>query len=190
MKSAALSLPLVIALAASLGGCVTLLPKEAPAQLYSFGPPAADAPAQFADVRVTTHFPSAAQGDGILTMTADQAADLAGARWVSPAVLMFEAQARSALVAGRGAAGSLDLVIDVLRFETDYDQGPGQAPTVRIEAAFTFSDPGGHKKLSRRFVAVRLASDNRVGAIVAAYDAAVVELFKDMNALEAEAQPS
>jgi cholesterol transport system auxiliary component len=167
-----------------LGGCVTLLPKHVAATLYRFGPPAADAGAQMAVMEVTTRFPPGAEGDGILTITGDRAAYIDGARWVAPAVLLFETAARGALVAPDATlAGPAPtrLAIDVLRFETDYDHGRDAAPTVRIEAVFTLTDDLGHPRASRRSLSQRQARENGVGAIVAAYDLAVTDALRDMN---------
>ena len=168
-----------------LGGCVTLLPKHVAAALYRFGPPAPAASAKMAEAEVTTRFPPGAEGDGILTMTGDRAAYIDGARWIAPAVLLFDAAARSALVAP-GDAGPTRLKIDILRFETDYDHGREAAPTVRIEAVYTLTDSLGRPRASRRSLAQHDAAQNGVGAIVAAYDLAVTDSLQDMNSLVAE----
>ena len=78
-----------LALAAGLAGCVSLFPKEKPAQLYRFTPqmqgPSASMDAQRIPISLSpVEFTAAASGDRMLTMTGDEAAYIEGARWVSP----------------------------------------------------------------------------------------------------------
>lgn len=186
------SLPVVLLLAAlSLGGCVSVLPKSKPVQLYRFGAgvpaagerlsPAAPTPSVAAAPVIalgSVVLPRAAAGDGLLTTTGDQAAYVAGARWVSPAaVLMREAVMRA--FAGRPsvrltgpdgpAAARLDLL--VTDFEADYPS-PGAAPVVRVALTATLTPRNGPAQV--RTVAVsRPANENRLSALVPAYDAAV-----------------
>ena len=90
----------VAALAVSLSGCITLLPKTKPVGLYRFGeaqvsvakgPPGT----MFGVLKTPSAFTRAAAGDRILTSTSGEVAYIAGARWVSPAFVLFE-EARSA----------------------------------------------------------------------------------------------
>lgn len=183
------SLPLVALLAAlALGGCVSVLPKSKPVQLYRFGagapagetapapPPGATAPPVVALGSVV--LPRAAAGDGLLTTTGDQAAYVAGARWVSPAaVLMREAAVRA--FAGRpdvrltGPDGPASARLDLLvtDFEADYP-APGAAPVVRVALTATLTPRTGPVQ-TRTFAVARPANENRLSAIVPAYDAAV-----------------
>jgi cholesterol transport system auxiliary component len=83
-------------LAGGLGGCVSLLPKAKPAQLYRFGAADSTPPDGAVESRSgadkigvvlgTVGFPRASTSDGILTVTGDQTAYIAGVRWVAPAI--------------------------------------------------------------------------------------------------------
>ncbi len=184
------SLPLVALLTAlALGGCVSVLPKSKPVQLYRFGAgaPAGEAAPASPPQGVTAPpavalgsvvLPRAAASDGLLTTTGDQAAYVAGARWVSPAVvLMREAAVRA--FAGRSdvrltgpdgpASARLDLL--VTDFEADYP-APGAAPVVRLALTATLTPRTGPVQ-TRTFAVSRTAAENRLAAIVPAYDAAV-----------------
>ncbi len=184
------SLPLVALLAAlALGGCVSVLPKSKPVQLSRFGagapageaapaPPPQGLTAPPAVALGSVVLPRAAAGDGLLTATGDQAAYVAGARWVSPAaVLMREAAVRA--FAGRpgvrltGPDGPSSARLDLLvtDFEADYP-APGAAPVVRVALTATLTPRIG-PALTRTVAVSRPAAENRLSAIVPAYDAAV-----------------
>ena len=101
MSRALFSLLLVAPLAA---GCVTLLPKNRPAQLYRFEAAAPQSPTGPAPITLTIDrvvLPAASEGDGILTVRGDVAAYVEGARWLSPAALLF----REAVIQGLMALG-------------------------------------------------------------------------------------
>ena len=173
-----------------LAGCITLLPKATPSQLYRFGgaPLPAAGPAS---IPVGTRpglllegvtFPRASTSDGILTVTGDEAAYISGARWVSPAVLLFteavqrayDARAQGLRLSVRGALGRTQgsVRVAVRDFQAEYRQGQAAAPTivVTLHARLTRSD--GQVVDERDFQAVQPAADNRVAAIVPAFDAA------------------
>jgi len=173
------------ALALAMAGCVSVLPKKPPVQLYRFGLPDAAAVGSggVAVAKGPESFQAGAATDRILTVDGQSVAYLGGARWISPAPTLFDEalvrafQAQGApRLAGRGAspAPPYTLSLDVQTFEARYDQGSDAAPqvVVQIHAALFRSD-------TRALVADQLiaanarASDNRVGPIVAAYDAAV-----------------
>jgi cholesterol transport system auxiliary component len=184
--------PLALAaVALSLAGCVSLLPKAKPAQLYRFGyaqavtPASAPGgpPAQAVLEKGQVSFDAGAATDRILTVEGDSAAYIAGARWISPAPVLFdEALARAFQAPGapamavRGALGHPPYVLnlDVQTFEARYDQGPAAPPeaVVQIRAVLLRGD-------TRTVVADQLitsqvrAGDNRIGPIVTAYDGAV-----------------
>ena len=88
----------VLTLAAiALSGCISLFPKAEPAQLYRFQaqPTAQPFPPGplFGVLRLGASFPRASAGDRILTVNdRGEAAYIAGARWVSPASVLFEEQ--------------------------------------------------------------------------------------------------
>lgn len=182
----------IAACALALSGCISLLPKSKPVQLYRFGatPAAASAPVPTGTVgifRANGIFQGESAGDRILTVRGGKAAFVAQARWVAPASVLFDEAVLAAFDAdpgrarliSRGEQGKADyaLRVDVRNFETRYDAGPHAAPTVivRIRAAMSKADrsDGGETILEARVP----ASDNRVGAIVDAYDKALAEVL-------------
>jgi cholesterol transport system auxiliary component len=187
------------ALAACLAGCISLFPNDKPAQLYRFdSAPTAVAEAgglveaQFGIARTGGGFVQAASGDRILTMTGAKAAYIAGARWVSPAAVLFqEALSRAFERAGgparllqRGEVGRADyqLRVDVTRFETAYDRGDRAAPKVTVELRATLTNADRSFTAVRPFRAEVRASGNRVSAIVDAYDQAVGRTLGELTA--------
>ncbi len=187
-------LGLAAAVAASglgLSACVSLFPKTPPVQLYAFGqlppPPAGPtAPGAVGVVLGGTTMPAAAVGDQILTVTGQDVAYIAGARWVVPAGAMiqgdaeraFEAKGRRVRLLHRGDVGGAValLHLDVGDFEARYDT-PGAAPTVVVSLRASLTRPGGALIAAQTFTARQPAADNRVGPIVAAYDKAVIEVL-------------
>jgi cholesterol transport system auxiliary component len=175
-------------MAVSLGGCVSVLPKTKPVQLYRFGAPeaAAATPAAVAAPMISQGqiaFTAAASTDRILTIDGSTAAYIGEARWISPAPVLFDEallrafQAQGAPgMSARGAAGHppFVLALDVQAFEARYDQGASAPPEafIQVHAVLTRAD-------TRNIVADQLitstarASDNRIGPIVTAYDTAV-----------------
>ncbi len=176
------------ACAVALSGCISLLPKSKPAQLYRFGQATAAAPAPVGSVgvfRANGVFQGESGGDRILTITGGKAAYVADARWVAPASILFDEAVLAAFdadpgptrIISRGEQGKADyaLRLDVRNFETRYDSGGGAAPTVvvRIRAALAKAD---RSNAAETILEARVrADDNRVGAIVAAYDTALGE---------------
>lgn len=179
-----LTLAAVLGIAATLGGCVSLLPKAKPVQLYRF---AVDAPAQpaAADARGVglepVTFPREAMGDGILTVQGAQTSFIGGARWVGPASVLFrqaldqafDASAARVHLRGRGEPGRLaaSLNLDVLHFEADYTD-PKAAPTVRVTLRARLSAADATPIAAETFDVSEPAADNRVSAIVDAYNRA------------------
>jgi cholesterol transport system auxiliary component len=181
------------AAALALAGCISLLPKSKPAQLYRFGQSAAAAapagpagPRTVGVFRTTGGFEEAAADDRILTVTGGQAAFIAQSRWVAPAKVLFDEAVSNAFDAhagpvrllARGQQGKFAyaLRLDVRQFETVYP-APDAAPTVevRLHAALNRAD-----QLSvgeQEFAARVPAGDNRVSAIAAAYDKAVADVL-------------
>src|SRR6185312_15473400 len=142
--------------AAALSGCISLLPKSKPAQLYRFGvptaaaAPAAPAPNAVAVFLTNGTFQEEASDDRILTVSGGKAAYIAQSRWVAPAEVLFDQAVGKAFDASpvrliaRGQQGrfAYALRLDVRDFETRYDSGSKDAPTVvvRLHAALTKSD--------------------------------------------------
>jgi cholesterol transport system auxiliary component len=92
---------------------------------------------------------------------------------------------------GEPATAAYILRLDVRNFEARYDHGPKAAPTVlvRVRAAMT---RGTDKQVAEKiFEASVPASDNRVSAIVPAYDKAVAQVLKQIVAwTDEQAVPS
>ena len=184
------------ACAALLAGCITLLPDEEPAQLYRFDgdiqPAAASQAAPFAVARLGGSFVQAAANDRILTMTGSRAAYVAGSRWVSPASVLinealsraFDADAGPARLLTRGDFSKADYVlrVDVTQFEAQYNQGPKAAPEIVVTMRATLTGPDRVLAGSRNFETRVRAGDNRVTAIVAAYDQAVGQALGELVA--------
>jgi cholesterol transport system auxiliary component len=179
-----------------LCGCVSLFPKEAPAQLYRFGaagpstsqPASTSASSRFAVQALIIDFNRAAAGDQILTITGDQAAYIKGARWVSGASTLFEQALASAFDADQGPARLMArgeavrpdafLKLDVRVFEARYEQGPAGAPTVVVQVYAALSQPADRALMGEHMFAASVpAGDNRVGAIARAFDQAVGQVL-------------
>jgi cholesterol transport system auxiliary component len=194
MIKTALRLLVVGACALSLSGCISLLPKTKPAQLYRFGQTvgadAGPAPAagRVGVFRANGTFQREAAGDRMLTITGDKVAYIARARWVAPATVLFDEAVLSAfdaapgkvrLVArGEAAKSAYVLRLDVRNFETHYDSGPDAAPNIviRVRAVLSRSQDSG--LVGEKIFEARVrAGDNRVGAISQAYDKALAEIL-------------
>ena len=185
------------ALALSLGGCISLLPKSKPAQLYRFAPQSAasaKAPPGANAVGVFSgggEFQRESQADRILTITGDRAAYIAEARWAAPAEVLFdqavdaafETSGGHARLVPRGAPAPTDYVLrlDVRNFETRYDSGAAAAPSVRVRIHAALTRDRSRTLVSEQvFEANVPATDNRVSAIVAAYDKAVGDVLAQL----------
>ncbi len=192
-----------VAVGLGLGGCVTVLPKEKPVQLYRFDVTGAGRSAPVAGGRValavSSFLPAASRGDGVLTLRGDQAAYVSEARWVTPAAVMFHEAVTGALEAeaphvrvlraGDAGAAGLRLRIDVRHFEVVYDASRGGAPEVHLQALLQLSDAtgGGASKSLDLHVP---AAANRISAIVSAFDQAVSQTAAASAALaESAAAP-
>lgn len=178
---------LLAAMMIPLAGCISLLPKVKPVQLYRFEV-AAPATAETNDAQIgvllsPVDFQQAAATDRILTVTGGEAAYVKDTRWVSPASVLFdEAVAR----AFQGAPGRVRLVqrgdmakaqfalkLEVSSFETRYDE-PKAIPEVVVEVHALLSRNADREVVGDRiFTSTVRAADNRVGAIVPAYDEAL-----------------
>ncbi|MHB8284861.1 MAG: ABC-type transport auxiliary lipoprotein family protein [Caulobacteraceae bacterium] len=177
--------------ALALGGCVSLLPKAPPVQTFQVGrsptPAAGVAPSGpgVGVVLTTVSLPRAAAGDSILTITGDQTAYLAGARWSAPAAVMVQEDAESAFAAHPGpvrllhrgdfAGASALLTLDLADFEARYDNGAGVAPAVVVSIRATLSQPSGGALASQTFTVKQPAGDNRIAPIAAAFDMATTQ---------------
>lgn len=184
---------LALCAAAALSGCISLAPKSDPIQLYRFGAAGSGEPAAATAGRpvvrlAQVYFPRAAASDRILTVTGAEAAYAAGARWVAPADVLF----REAVLSGFSSGGAVSLVerggggvtleLSVRSFETRYDRGDRAAPLVVVETdARLVRSPGRELVAERKFSVSERASQNRLGAIVESYDAAVARTVTDLS---------
>lgn len=194
-----LRVALIVACAAALAGCVSLLPKAKPAQLYRLASAdAAEASAARASgptyglVRVRGSFDRAASGDRILTVAGDQVAFVAEARWVAPATVLFdEAVSRAfdlnvgpARLANR-EAGRFDylLRLDVRDFAAIYENGRDAAPTVVVRLrAYLIRNRDRALVGDQVFEARVKTYDNRVSAIAAGFSEAVRQVLSKLVA--------
>lgn len=180
--------------AGALAGCISLFPKSKPAALYHLEPvmptPAADraVAGDFLVLRAGGFFTQAAAGDRILTLSGEQAAYVAQTRWVSPAAQLwdeallraFDASGGPARLVSRGEPGRPEyaLRLDVRDFEAVYENGPEAAPVilVRVRAALTRNADAG--PVAEQIFEARIpAADNRVSAIVAAFNQATGQVL-------------
>jgi cholesterol transport system auxiliary component len=185
-----------LVLALGLGGCITLFPKEKPAQLFRFDAavqPAPESGGPPVSVRVgPIDFDAAAGADRILTVTGDEVAYVDGSRWDAPASDIFEqaiehgfsvAGGRLHLVGPGPGIAKYRLSVQVTRFEARYVNGAAAAPIVTVHLRATLerqSDLG--LVASTEFDHDVPASDNRVAPIVAAYDQATAQAVSDLVA--------
>jgi cholesterol transport system auxiliary component len=178
-------------LALSLSGCVSLVPKTKPAQLYRFGVPTAQSPARTDPVgvyRVRGGFQREASGDRILTVTGERAAYIAQSRWVAPAEVLFDEAVAAAfdsapgrvrlVLRGEPARAAYLLRLDVRNFETVYD---GDNPVVLVRVRASLAGGAERSPIADRLFEARVPAErNRVSAIVAAYNDAVAKVLNDI----------
>lgn len=188
----------VATLAVALSGCISVFPKTKPATMYRFGDAdvsvtKAPAGAMFGVQKAPSAFTRAAAGDRILTVTNGEVAYIADARWVSPAFILFEeAVARAfendpgrARLIGRGEVAKADLVLrlEVRTFEADYVNGPKSAPEVVVRVRGVLNRNSDRTLVGdQTFEAKVKAADNRVSAIVPAFDQANAKVLTDVVA--------
>jgi cholesterol transport system auxiliary component len=182
-----------VAAIASLGGCISIFPKEKPAQLYRFethqaAPGAMQASGPPFAVRATiSSFDQAAATDRILTSRGSTTAYVGEARWVEPAAsLLDEAlhaafeQSGPAALLNRGDLAAADerLSLAVQTFEVRYAPGGSGPPTVvvRIHADLEAAKAP-FARAERVFEVETPASSNTLGSIVEAYDGAVTQIL-------------
>jgi cholesterol transport system auxiliary component len=188
------SATLAAILAVSLAGCISLLPKQNPVQLYRFGAeaqvpaPSGAVPASVMIRAAPITFDRAAAGDRILTVTGDQTAYIAGARWVTAATNLFEDAVATEFEAHGGQARLLArdepiaadyvLKLEVRTFEVRYSRGHGFPPTVVVTVYASLTPHrGSGNGVSDVFQAEAPAATDSVHAITGAYDAAVAKVL-------------
>ena len=186
-----------VSLSLGLGGCFSLFPKTKPAQLYSFGSdvglatPATTQTTPVGTLRVSVDFTRQADREQILTAAGSANAYIAGARWVSPASVLFQEATERAfenstppirlLQRGDSGLSTLTLRIEVQSFETDYDDNWHGAPTVVIRVRTLLTRANDHgAPLEGHFETRKTVNENRVGHIVQGYDAATADVLKQV----------
>lgn len=197
-----------VAAVAVLGGC-SLLATPEPVQLYRFGnlpSGQSERSASEAGVQVVmrrAEFAQAVRADRILGVTGTEAAYIKGARWVSAADVLFSDSLESAFAAQAERVrlvgpreltrSSQALDIDVRTFEARY-ASPGATPVVTIIARVRLLNTLDRSVTAEEvFTVEQPAAENRVGAIVAAFDEASRELntqvvrWTDQNARDVPA---
>lgn len=194
---AALRLFTLSAAALVLSACVSLLPEAEPSQLYRLEAqidpretPAGSA-STFGLILPSTGFTRAASGDRILTITGNEVAYIAEARWVAPAEDLvqeaveraFDANPGPARLVTRGELRSAERVLrlDMRRFEVVYDQGQRSAPVVVVRLRATLVSRADRTLVDEQvFEAQIRAGDNRVSAIVSAFEAATSQVLTEL----------
>jgi cholesterol transport system auxiliary component len=84
---------------------------------------------------------------------------------------------------GEPASAAYILRLDVRSFEARYEHGPKAAPTVVVRVRAALTQSGKTPAVSERIFEQQVAAgDNRISAIVPAYDRAVSEVLKDVVA--------
>lgn len=184
-------------LSLALSGCITLLPKTKPVDLYRFGQPGAaealTAPQGSVSVlRTTSAFQRESAGDRLMTVTGGKVAYIADTRWAAPAVSLwdeavlaaFDADPGPTRLVSRGEAGVADYILrlDVRNFEARYEHGPKAAPTVVVRVRAAISGRGRPMAVEKIFESRATAPRNHVSDIVPAYDKAVASALKDIVA--------
>ena len=186
----------------ALSGCALLSSPE-PVQNYRFGLPMAapsavgDTPAPLTVSIRRIEFPDATGDDKILGVTGLETAYIGGARWVSPASTLFDDSLKAAFanradrirVLGRREPGTPPLILQVTvtTFEARY-AAPGAVPDVVVTARAQLRStperragggtirPEEGRSVERVFTVTQPAGDNRVSAIVAAFDTATRDI--------------
>ncbi|RZJ18602.1 MAG: hypothetical protein EON91_04545 [Brevundimonas sp.] len=189
--------------ALSLGACA-LLSTPDPVQMYRFGAqmdapaPAGDTPAPLLVSIRRIEFPDASKDARILGVTGTETAYIGGARWVSPAETLFDDSLNAAFAArpdqvrvlDRREPGTTPLVlrVTVSSFEARYLDGKDAAPTVVITARAQLRNtperergagpirPEDGRTVERVFSVTQPAGENRVSAIVQAFDVATRDI--------------
>ena len=185
-----------VGLALALGGC-SILATPDPVQLYRFGPldSAYVGERSTSSVQVSLRrieFPEAVAGQRILAVTGNEAAYLAGARWVADAEDLYSQSLETAfgssqsgvrLIGGRELTrADVSLDVDVTTFETRYSS-TGAVPSVVVSARARILSMPDRTVVSEQIFSVRQsAGENRISAIVSAFDAATQDLNQQIVA--------
>ncbi len=192
-----------ISAAMALTGCVTLLPKTNPVQLYRFGYdvqklgketlPEREAATPVPLAFGTVDFPQDSAGDRVMTVEGNQISYVADARWASPAQAMFnqaisEGFARSgqdvSLQARGPSVAKYRLDIAVRRFETDYSRNKPMVSIALDARIIRLSD---RAVIGQRFINTDVpVRKNDMSLIVEGYNAATSQAVAALILLSEE----
>jgi cholesterol transport system auxiliary component len=183
-----------------LAGCVSVLPDAGPApeiyRLSSASAPvtrASAAPDSAGREGVTVMVsepvaPRALSTDRVaVVMNGDHLSYAAGARWNERAPRVVQERILSAFEADPRVAAAVrpedavtsryELRLDLLRFDAVYDNGPTAAPNVFVEMRAKLIDRATRQLLdTTRLTTTQRAEQNRMGAIIDAFDGAMDEV--------------
>ncbi len=177
----------------SLAGCITVLPKVKPAQLYRFGftPKALDTTAASPlpagdDIGMSfgsAVFPQDSSGDRILTVEGSEVSYVAEARWTAPAQSLFndavsEGFARASQhirLEPRGPGSArFRLDIAVRKFESDYSHG---RPTVSIALDARIIRMSDRSVMAQRYITADVATKhNDMSMMADSYNEATTQV--------------
>ncbi|HEX7801047.1 MAG TPA: ABC-type transport auxiliary lipoprotein family protein, partial [Asticcacaulis sp.] len=190
---------LTLGLTLGLGGCVNVLPKVKPVQLYRFGyhpgllkdkdaaavaPAAAPVPLMLGAIS----FPPASAGDQVMTTEDNEVSYVAQARWAASAQSMFteavsEGFARSdqtVMLVPRGpTAADYRLDVSVRRFEASYSHG---RPTVYIGVDARLLRLSDRSVLAQRYISASVSvRRNDMTLISQGFDQATTEVVAGLT---------
>ena len=185
---------LALTVSVGLAGCITLFPKATPIQLYRFDAqvqPIQSSGRGFAVRTGPIDFDPASGGDRIMTVSGNEVAFIADGRWASPASQLFEqavahgfaapGDAARLVAPGQSAKAEYRLKLQVVRFEARYTSGPTAPPTIVVVLRASLDRQADLSHVGdKEFEADVPAADNRVGAIVEAYDSATTKVVGDL----------
>lgn len=190
------SIALIVSLLAT-ASCGGLLGGGSPADLYRFGDAPPAAPPQQAETGppvVVSYggadFEAESRGDRILTVSGTTMSYVADARWVAPAEELFDgallrsldglAPAIRVVRSGQLPRTDFTLIVDVRRFEAVYTAP--ETPEAVIEASVRLVRRADRRIVGEWPVSTRQpAGENRVTAIVAAFDRATSAVAARIN---------
>ncbi|HEX7799293.1 MAG TPA: ABC-type transport auxiliary lipoprotein family protein [Asticcacaulis sp.] len=201
MKHARIIALFAVGLTLGLGGCVNVLPKVKPVQLYRFGyhpdllkdkdAAAAAATTTAAPVPLmlgAISFPPASAGDQVMTTEDNEVSYVAQARWASSASALFAAAvsegfARSdqtVMLVPRGpTAADYRLDVSVRRFEASYSHG---RPTVYIGVDARLLRLSDRSVLAQRYISASVSvRRNDMTLISQGFDQATTEVVAGLT---------
>ena len=196
--SASRSIKLLLAglTALSASACVSLLPEAEPVAVYRLSSPIPRASEQLPGVIVEIERPTAPAGlsgdDIAIERSEGHLAYLSGAAWISPAPIALQSLVVDTFHAAENGVepvypadavrSEYELRLDLRSFEAVYDQGESGAPLIRVRIMARLVEERGREMIGARvFTVTRRASDNRVSAIVEAFNAASTDLAGELS---------